>query len=152
MNVFETLRASAKNVWESFADRDICHRMVSLRKLYSVTLTFWRSKILNVNVSETMRAFCRFWHLPANDTKLWKLHLIILAYFFKVKNLKALSNHQSLELSRHTNMQLLRILNLPDPGTIIKALSRPEPRTLKAFTRSVRSIFKPHRRDRILSV
>ena len=32
-NISETVRASEKNVWETFVDFDICYRIISLRKL-----------------------------------------------------------------------------------------------------------------------
>ena len=55
--ISETVRASAKNMRKKFVDFDICHRMVSLRNLYSVTLI----NILNITpfkffISETLRA------------------------------------------------------------------------------------------------
>ena len=44
-------------MYKSFVDFDICHRMVSLRELYSLTLTYiFKVKTLNVNFSETVRA------------------------------------------------------------------------------------------------
>ena len=54
---------------------DICHRMVSLQKMISVTLTYLLMvKNVNVNISEMVRAsakwigvFCRFLHLSSND-------------------------------------------------------------------------------------
>ena len=38
--ISETANASAF-VWECFVDFDICHRMVSLQKLYSVIVTYF---------------------------------------------------------------------------------------------------------------
>ena len=46
------------NLWESFVDFDICHRMASLRKLYFVTLTYFlkvKNK-KNFKTSEMVRA------------------------------------------------------------------------------------------------
>ena len=34
-------KLNRKNVWETFVDFDICHRMVSLGKMQSVTLTYF---------------------------------------------------------------------------------------------------------------
>ena len=41
----ETVRASVKMYGTTFVGLDICHRMTSLQKLYSVTLTY----VLKIN-------------------------------------------------------------------------------------------------------
>ena len=49
-------------MWETFVDFDICHQMVSMRKLYYVTLTYFfeGQQFLicckNVYISDTVRA------------------------------------------------------------------------------------------------
>ena len=63
-----------KNLWEWFIDFDICHRMVSLWKLYSVTLTYFvnvkKRKCLYLKRWELAKnvwwSFFSFWHLPWN--------------------------------------------------------------------------------------
>ena len=40
-NNSETVRASAKMCTSCFADIDICHRILSLHKLYCVTMTYF---------------------------------------------------------------------------------------------------------------
>ena len=44
VNISETMKL-CKNVWESFVDFDICHRMVSLQKLYYVILPYFLNLI-----------------------------------------------------------------------------------------------------------
>ena len=64
-----------KNVWETFVDFGICHRMMKLTKLHFETLTYFSTvTILNLFISETVRAntkkcvgdICKFWHFLSN--------------------------------------------------------------------------------------
>ena len=58
---------------ESFVDFDICHRMVSSRKLYFVTLTyFYKVEKEEFNIAETLRASAKM-----NGSLLWILAFAI---------------------------------------------------------------------------
>ena len=69
--------ASARKVWESFVDFNSCHRMVSLRKLYFVTLIYSLkvNNLKKIYISETVRVsaknsqnnFNGFGYLPSYE-------------------------------------------------------------------------------------
>ena len=47
--------AKLKNVNMTLIDFDVCYRMMSLRKLYSVTLTYFLN-VTSFNIAETVKA------------------------------------------------------------------------------------------------
>ena len=74
VEIFRTgyIFAKIKKVRNTILDLDICHRMASLRKLYSVTLTYFL-KVKNWNVylwygllKNAPENFSRYWYLPSN--------------------------------------------------------------------------------------
>ena len=72
----------------SFIDFNIWRRMVSLRKLHSVTLTyFWKLKNLTFLYlwnDKCVGDICRFWHLPWNGV-IEKIALLDLNLLLEVK-------------------------------------------------------------------
>ena len=86
--------AGAKLQEETFIDFNICHRLASLRMLYSLTLTlffnveYFKCKYLENGESSrksTKHDICRFQYLPSNGII---ANSLILTYFFKVSFLK----------------------------------------------------------------
>ena len=67
VNISKTVRASAKVQSVTFVDFSICHRMASLRILYSLTLSWWHAK-LNVQIyvpnSSSVCARCSLLQAP----------------------------------------------------------------------------------------
>ena len=60
--ISETVRANAKMLWETFVDFDIWHRIMSLQKLYSATLTYFlKSNMLTFHISKTVRASAKMY-------------------------------------------------------------------------------------------
>ena len=93
--ISETVRASAKNVWKSFADFDSYHRMVSIRKivLRDLDLLFQRQKsyiliyLTRYELSQKcVEDFCRLRHLPSNVV-IAKIALCDLYLLFEYKQL-----------------------------------------------------------------
>ena len=84
----------------TFVDFDICHRMASLRRLYSVTLTYFFKVIFlfkNVNISDKVRACAKMNQMIFIDfdicqqiTPLPKLYSLSFTYFFQGHKFKML--------------------------------------------------------------
>ena len=61
--ISETVRASTKTHRTTFTALDIYQRVIPLRDLHLMTLTYvLRSNILNCNISETLRASANMWN------------------------------------------------------------------------------------------
>ena len=75
VNILKTVRAGAKLQEMTFVDFNICHRMASLRMLYSLTFTYFSNsnfKCQYLEDGESQRKIARgniyrFQHLPSNS-------------------------------------------------------------------------------------
>ena len=81
---------------ETFAESDICHRMVSIPTLYSATLTYlfegkkFQNEIYLKGLElshKYLGVLCRFWHLSSNGV-IAKILLHDLDLLLNIKNLK----------------------------------------------------------------
>ena len=108
--ISETVRTSTE-MWESFVDFDICHRAVLLRKLYSVTLTYFLKVKNKVNISETVWANAEMRNTTFTDMDICqrmipfrKLRQMTLIYLFKIKYLKFQHLGNSNSWRRHVKL------------------------------------------------
>ena len=63
--------------WTIFVDFDICHQMASLRKLYSVTLTYFlKVTTCNVNILQKVRACADKYTTPFIDFDICRKYII----------------------------------------------------------------------------
>ena len=97
-------------MWESFVDLDICHQMVSLRKLLcDLDLLLESKKIKNVSIADTVKDSAKM-HRTLTDLEICQriipLHIMTMTYFLNITKIEVLASRKQSELAQACEITL----------------------------------------------